>query len=155
MAGQVMEQMILGFERNADAEAKAPPAAVPSAASSLRPATRRGRRPVATISEPQRRTLAKIVELTQRAGYPPTIREVAAALGVAIRSTHQQMQRLVRKGYISRAPRKARSIRIERPLELDATPQTAGAGLTSWAQQSLQGQGASRACVAAPSRLPS
>lgn len=73
---------------------------------------RRGRRPSEGITEPQRRTLAAIRAFAAKRGYPPTIDELGEILGIAGASAHQQVTQLIRKGYLRREPRKARSLEI-------------------------------------------
>jgi repressor LexA len=86
---------------------------------------RRGRRPAEDITEPQRRTLSTIQALINRKGYPPTVKELAAELDIASGSAYGQINQLVRKGYLRREPRKARS------LEVVASPKANPAKLVS------------------------
>jgi len=75
--------------------------------------TRRGGRPpIERITAPQQRTLAAIRSYIARRGYPPTIKELGEALGIAPASAHEQVNQLVRKGYLRRDPGKARSLEI-------------------------------------------
>ncbi|MFO7686978.1 MAG: MarR family transcriptional regulator [Desulfobacterales bacterium] len=74
----------------------------------------RGRHPVQEISEPQRRTLKEIRLFTNQRGFPPTMKELADILGISHASVHGQVNQLVRKGYLKREPRKARSIVVAR-----------------------------------------
>jgi repressor LexA len=78
---------------------------------------RRGRRPVDTITEPQRRTLSTIRTFAKERGFPPTMDELGRVLGVAAATAHEQVTQLVRKGYLRRQPRKARSLEILRGVE--------------------------------------
>jgi repressor LexA len=75
---------------------------------------RRGRRPTQEITEPQRRTLHEIRLFIIGHGFPPTIKELSEVLGISHASVHGQVNQLVRKGYLKREPRKARSIVIVR-----------------------------------------
>lgn len=77
----------------------------------------RGRRPVQEITEPQRRTLKEIRLFTNRRGFPPTMKELADILGISHASAHGQVNQLVRKGYLKREARKARSLAIVREPE--------------------------------------
>lgn len=46
-------------------------------------------------------------------GYPPTVREVAAAAGLASPSSaHRKVARLVREGRLAREPGKTRTLRV-------------------------------------------
>jgi repressor LexA len=78
---------------------------------------RRGRRPIETITAPQRRTLAAIQTFAAERGFPPTMDELGHVLGVAGASAHEQVTQLVRKGYLRRQPRKARSLEVIRGVE--------------------------------------
>jgi repressor LexA len=73
---------------------------------------RRGRRPAQEITEPQRRTLHEIRLFIIGHGFPPTIKELSGSLGISHSSVHEQIDRLVRKGYLKREPKKARGIVI-------------------------------------------
>jgi len=72
----------------------------------------RGRRPLKEITNPQRRTLKEIRRFLRQRGFPPTIKELADILGVSHASAHDQVNQLVRKGYLRREPRKARGLAI-------------------------------------------
>ncbi|GAB6907246.1 LexA family transcriptional regulator [Desulfosarcina cetonica] len=74
--------------------------------------TRKGRQPVQEITAPQLRTLQEIRFFTVEHGFPPTIKELSGALGISHASVHEQINQLVRKGYLKREPRKARGIVI-------------------------------------------
>jgi repressor LexA len=51
-----------------------------------------------------------------RKGYPPTVREINAALGIKSTSTtHKDIERLEQKGYIRKDPSKPRAIMITDP----------------------------------------
>lgn len=68
---------------------------------------------IKAITPRQADTLRAIINLAKKNGVPPTLRELAAALGVS--STHGvalHLQALVDKGFIARDGRKARSIRV-------------------------------------------
>ncbi len=77
----------------------------------------RGRRPVEEITDTQRNTLNKIRLFMNRRGFPPTMKELADILGISHASAHGQVTQLVRKGYLKREPRKARSLAIVRESE--------------------------------------
>jgi len=73
---------------------------------------RRGKAPVEAITDPQAETLRMISELIAQQGFPPTMKELADRLGISGASVHDQINQLVRKGYLRREPRKARGIAI-------------------------------------------
>ncbi len=62
------------------------------------------------ITEPQAKTLQAICDILDRSGLPPTVKELAEALGISHASAHEQIAQLVRKGYLRKEDRKARSI---------------------------------------------
>ncbi len=64
------------------------------------------------ITEPQTRTLRAICQILDSTGLPPTVKELAEALGSSHASAHEQIAQLVRKGYLRKEERKARSIVI-------------------------------------------
>jgi len=79
---------------------------------------RRGRKPVAEITGPQRRTLREILRFTTRRGFPPTMAELADSLGISQASAHEQVGQLERKGYLRREPNKARGlVVVKQPVD--------------------------------------
>jgi len=64
------------------------------------------------ITEPQARTLRAICQILDNTGLPPTVKELAEALGISHASAHEQIVQLVRKGYLRKEEKKARSIVI-------------------------------------------
>ena len=69
------------------------------------------------LSKRQREVLHVIITMIKEKGYPPTLKELAAALGAASRNTAvKHLAMLDRKGYILWEKNKARSIRIVEPL---------------------------------------
>jgi len=84
-----------------------------------RPERRRGR-PISTeITEPQRRTLRAIQDFIGKRGFPPTSKELGDILGISSASAHEQVSQLVRKGYVRREARKARSLEVVEDPERD------------------------------------
>jgi len=70
------------------------------------------------ITERQAEVLQTITELSERHGYAPTVREIGDALGGRSTCTVQRcLETLERKGYITRTPRQARTIRVLRMPE--------------------------------------
>lgn len=88
-------------------------------------AKRMGRPPVETLTDPQRRTLQTIREFLLTRGFPPTIQEIADERSIKGPSAYDQVNQLVRKGYLHRERRKARGITILRE------PKDGLAGVTS------------------------
>lgn len=62
------------------------------------------------ITEPQARTLKAICQILDSTGLPPTVKELAEKLGISHASAHEQIAQLVRKGYLRKEQKKARSI---------------------------------------------
>ncbi|HWI53066.1 MAG TPA: transcriptional repressor LexA [Symbiobacteriaceae bacterium] len=71
------------------------------------------------LSEPQQRVLDYIREHISAKGFPPSVREIGEAVGLASSSTvHGHLQRLEEKGYVRRDPTKPRAMEVvgdERP----------------------------------------
>ena len=65
------------------------------------------------LTERQLQTLQFVAETTQDRGYPPSVREICEALGLASSSTvHSHLQALQRKGYLRIDPTKPRAIEL-------------------------------------------
>ena len=65
------------------------------------------------LTERQRETLQFVAEMVAERGYPPSVREIGEALGLASSSTvHSHLQALQRKGYLKIDPTKPRAIEI-------------------------------------------
>ncbi|MFC7459245.1 LexA family protein [Hydrogenophaga defluvii] len=69
------------------------------------------------ITEPQAKTLRMICEILDANGLPPTVKELADALGISHASAHEQIAQLVRKEYLRKEERKARSIVVIKRLD--------------------------------------
>jgi repressor LexA len=75
-----------------------------------------GKRKTEDITEPQANTLRTICAIVDGTGLTPTVKELADALGISHASAHEQIAQLVRKGYLKKEDRKARSIVVVRRL---------------------------------------
>jgi repressor LexA len=65
------------------------------------------------LTDRQRQTLQFIGETVADRGYPPSVREIGAALGLASSSTvHSHIRALERKGYLRVDPTKPRAIEL-------------------------------------------
>ena len=65
------------------------------------------------LTDRQRQTLNYIAETVAERGYPPSVREIGEALGLASSSTvHSHIQALHRKGFIRVDPTKPRAIEL-------------------------------------------
>ena len=65
------------------------------------------------LTDRQRETLEYIATTVAERGYPPSVREIGEAMGLASSSTvHSHMQALQRKGFIKIDPTKPRAIEI-------------------------------------------
>ena len=75
-----------------------------------------------TLTEQQSRVLAFVEDHVRRQGYPPTLREIGEAVGLAnVNAVRGHLNALERKGYVTKEPDKARSLRVVRspsPLSL-------------------------------------
>ena len=74
------------------------------------------------LTEQQGRVLGFVEDHVRRCGYPPTLREIGEAVGLAnVNAVRGHLEALQRKGYVVKDPDKARSIRVVRspsPLSL-------------------------------------
>ncbi|HLR10651.1 MAG TPA: transcriptional repressor LexA [Sporosarcina sp.] len=69
------------------------------------------------ISKRQEAILEFIKEEVKQKGYPPSVREIGTAVGLASSSTvHGHLARLESKGYIRRDPTKPRAIEVLDPM---------------------------------------
>ena len=65
------------------------------------------------LTDRQRQTLQLIGEAVAERGYPPSVREIGEALGLASSSTvHSHLQALQRKGYLRIDPTKPRALEV-------------------------------------------
>ncbi|MFN2390235.1 MAG: transcriptional repressor LexA [Actinomycetota bacterium] len=65
------------------------------------------------LTDRQRQTLRFIADTVSERGYPPSVREICDALGLASSSTaHSHMQALQRKGFLKIDPTKPRAIEV-------------------------------------------
>jgi repressor LexA len=65
------------------------------------------------LTDRQRQTLQFIADTVTERGYPPSVREICEALGLASSSTvHSHMQALQRKGYLKIDPTKPRAVEL-------------------------------------------
>src|ERR671919_174112 len=65
------------------------------------------------LTDRQRQTLQYVAETVAERGYPPSVREICGALGLASSSTvHSHLQALQRKGYLRIDPTKPRAIEL-------------------------------------------
>jgi repressor LexA len=68
---------------------------------------------VEELTERQRQALEYIAETVSARGYPPSVREIGEALGLASSSTvHSHLQTLQRKGYLKIDPTKPRALEV-------------------------------------------
>lgn len=62
------------------------------------------------MTDRQRQTLVAMLTLIGQKGYPPTVQELAEALDISAPSAYENINHLVRKGYVTKVPGKARSL---------------------------------------------
>lgn len=66
-----------------------------------------------SLTSQQNRVLRFVQEYSRRQGYPPTLREIGEAVGLAnVNAVRGHVAALEKKGYITKAPDKARSIQV-------------------------------------------
>lgn len=71
--------------------------------------------PIKPLTDKQRRILNFVRESSAEHGFPPTLREIGEAVGVAnVSAVRGHLAAIEKKGYIAKDPDKARSIRIVR-----------------------------------------
>ena len=76
-----------------------------------------------SLSKRQEAILQYIKEHVDSKGYPPSVREIGEAVGLASSSTvHGHLARLEKKGYIRRDPTKPRAIEIIKDDNLNGIP---------------------------------
>lgn len=80
-------------------------------------ARKRGRPPIESITDSQRRTLTVIQEFMAQQGFPPTMQELADELGMTTSGAYDQVNQLIRKGYLKRQSRRARGLTLVRQAE--------------------------------------
>ena len=65
------------------------------------------------LTEKQQQILDFINKQTEEKGYPPSVREIGAAVGLSSTATvHGYLQRLAKKGYLDKEISKTRAIRV-------------------------------------------
>jgi repressor LexA len=64
------------------------------------------------LTDRQQTVLAFVEEFCSRQGYPPTVREVAAAFGIQPRAAADHLTALKRKGYLHREPGVSRGLSL-------------------------------------------
>ena len=70
------------------------------------------------LTEKQKRVLEFIEQFTKEQGYPPSVREIGAAVGLTSTATvHGYLERLEKKGYLDRAALKTRAMKVVHPEE--------------------------------------
>ncbi len=68
------------------------------------------------LTDRQRRILEYMQETIRTKGYPPTVRETCAAIGIKSTSTaHKDIESLVRQGYLRKDPAKPRALMVVDP----------------------------------------
>lgn len=83
------------------------------------------------LKEREQKILNYMKEEIRTKGYPPTVREICAALGIKSTSTtHKDIESLVRQGYLVKDPSKPRALMVVDPSEKDY-PVSASSGNVS------------------------
>src|SRR5216117_2903626 len=77
------------------------------------------------LSKRQREIFDFVVKYADKHGYPPTVREIGEAVGLASPSTvHAHLANLERAGYLKRDPTKPRALEV---VHRERTPASASA----------------------------
>jgi repressor LexA len=74
----------------------------------------RGRPAITGLTAPQEACWKAINELLAKEGMPPTVAELAKFLDLVGSTVHIHIQQLIKKGYLSRTPGKARGLHLLR-----------------------------------------
>jgi repressor LexA len=108
---------------------------------------KRGPKPKSEITAPQRRTLLEVERYVRRHQFAPTIQELADLLEISPASAHEQVNQLVRKGYLKRAGGKTRGLVVvrksqDKPARLMPIPLigTVAAGWPVLAEEQILGE---------------
>lgn len=64
------------------------------------------------ITERQKEVLNFISEFTEQNSFPPTVREISNHFGISLRAVQDHILALQKKGYLSQAQRRSRSIKV-------------------------------------------
>ena len=64
------------------------------------------------ITDRQKEVLTFISSYTDANGYPPTVREISEHFGISIRAVQDHILALQKKGFLSQAQKRARSIKV-------------------------------------------
>ena len=68
------------------------------------------------LKEREQKILSYMKEEIRTKGYPPTVREICAALGIKSTSTaHKDIESLVKQGYLVKDPSKPRALMVVDP----------------------------------------
>ncbi len=73
---------------------------------------KRGRKPISGLTAHQQRTLRAIRQYIEDNGISPTAADLSEALGLSRSTIQDQIEQLVRKGYLNRETGRARSVSI-------------------------------------------
>jgi len=84
-------------------------------------------KPSVILSERQQEILDFLTAFTAKNGYPPSVRDIGAAVGLSSSSTvHSHLSALEDKGYIKRDPSSARAISVISPDGGSSTQKVSG-----------------------------
>ena len=72
------------------------------------------------ITDRQKEVLTFISSYTDANGYPPTVREISEHFGISIRAVQDHILALQKKGFLSQAQKRARSIKVLSDSDLSA-----------------------------------
>lgn len=66
------------------------------------------------LTDKQAEALEVVRKMTRRRGFPPTLVEIGAEMGLSVNAVVSRIAALVRKGRLNKAPMTARGITIRR-----------------------------------------
>ena len=98
--------------------------------------------PQGTLTRGEQRTYDFLSHFIEENGFPPSVREIRDALGLASTSTvHFYLSRLAEKGYVEKESGKSRSLRLVAELPRDSVPLLGSvrAGIPNLAEEHLEG----------------
>jgi repressor LexA len=66
------------------------------------------------LTDKQAEALEVVRKMTRRRGFPPTLHEMAAEMGLSVNAVRARIDALVRKNRLRKSPRTARGITVMR-----------------------------------------
>lgn len=90
------------------------------------------------LKEREKKILDYMKEEIRTKGYPPTVREICAALGIKSTSTtHKDIESLVRQGYLVKDPSKPRALMVVDPDEKNKHTYSSASNVTAFPESDV------------------